>query len=47
MDEFVTLDNISASDIFPHFGHLVINVLLRKKNTIIFSEIVTVTINLW
>ena len=42
MDEFVTLDNVSAGDIFPNFGHLVLKALSPKKNAVIFSEIVTV-----
>ena len=43
MDEFVTLDSVSAGDInFPNFGDLVLKALLPKTNVFIFSEIVTV-----
>ena len=45
MDEFVTLDSVAARDIFPNFGHLVLNSLSPKKNAIIFSEIVILMIN--
>ena len=43
MDEFVTLDSISASVIFPNCKHLVYsNALPPKKDAYIFSEIVTI-----
>ena len=44
LDEFLTLVSVSASDIFPNFGHL-IQMLFHEQNTFIFSEIVTVMIN--
>ena len=31
MDEFVTLENVSAGDIFPNFRHLVLKALSPKK----------------
>ena len=45
MEEFVTLDSVSASDIFPNFGHLVFHRCCTKKNALIFLEIITVMIN--
>ena len=45
MDEFVTLDSVAASDIFPNFGHLVLKALSPKKNAFTFSEIVILIIN--
>ena len=47
MDEFVTLDSISASVIFPNCKHLVYsNALPPKKDAYIFSEIVTMGLSL-
>ena len=47
MDEFVTLDSISASVIFPNCGHLVYsNALPLKKDAYIFSEIVRMGLSL-
>ena len=47
MDEFVTLDSISASVIFPNCEHLVYsNALPPKKDAYIFSEIVTMGLSL-
>ena len=45
MDEFVTLDSVSCSDIFPNFGHLVFKCSFAKKNPFIFSDVVMVTTN--
>ena len=48
MDEFVTLDSISASVIFPNCKHLVYsNALPPKKDAYIFSEIVTIGLSLY
>ena len=47
MDEFLTLDSISASVIFPNCKHLVYsNALPPKKDAYIFSEIVTMGLSL-
>ena len=46
MDEFVTLDGVSGSEILPNFEHLVFKCSFTKKNkAFIFSEILTVMIN--
>ena len=34
MDEFVTRDSVSVSDIFPNFGNLVLQALSRWKKKI-------------
>ena len=36
MDEFVTLDSVYGSDIFPNFGHLVFKYSFTKKQCIYF-----------
>ena len=36
MDEFIALDSVSASDIFPNFGHLVFKCSFTKKECTYF-----------
>ena len=36
MDSFVTLDSVSASDISPNYGHLVLKCSFTEKECIYF-----------
>ena len=47
MDEFVTLDSISAGVIFPNCGHLVYSNALPPKKDAYISEIVTMWLALY